>query len=143
MEARHNVAYANMALMPGCKIMVTDACVPISNLAACLLETRKDIDESGMFAPIVGHVGDGNFHLTILLDPDDDEAITRAHALNDRMIKRVLDMGGTSSGEHGVGMGKIEYMEDEHGEGVAVMRQIKQALDPQNIMNPGKILPAG
>ncbi|MBT4934350.1 MAG: FAD-binding protein [Rhodospirillaceae bacterium] len=142
-EARHNVAYANMALMPGCKIMVTDACVPISNLAACLLETRKDIDESGMFAPIVGHVGDGNFHLTILLDPDDDEAITRAHALNDRMIKRVLDMGGTSSGEHGVGMGKIEYMEDEHGEGVAVMRQIKQALDPQNIMNPGKILPAG
>ncbi|MBC8268605.1 MAG: FAD-binding protein [Rhodospirillaceae bacterium] len=141
-EARHNAAYANMALRPGCKIMVTDACVPISKLATCLLETRRDIDESGMLAPIVGHVGDGNFHLTILLDPEDDNAITRAHALNDRMIRRVLEMGGTCSGEHGVGVGKMEYMEDEHGEGVAVMRQIKQALDPQNIMNPGKILPA-
>ncbi|MBL6930631.1 MAG: FAD-binding protein [Rhodospirillales bacterium] len=141
-EARHNAAYANMALRPGCKIMVTDACVPISKLATCLLETRRDIDESGMLVPIVGHVGDGNFHLTILLDPEDENAITRAHALNDRMIRRVLEMGGTCSGEHGVGVGKMEYMEDEHGEGVAVMRQIKQALDPQNIMNPGKILPA-
>jgi len=141
-EARHNAAYANMALRPGCKMMVTDACVPISSLAACIIETRKDIDDSGLIAPIVGHVGDGNFHLSILIDPDNNEEITRAHALNDKMIKRVLKMGGTSSGEHGVGMGKIEYMVDEHGEGVAVMRQIKQALDPLNIMNPGKMLPS-
>jgi len=141
-EARHNAAYASMALRPGCKMWVTDACVPISNLAECILETRKDIDESGLMAPIVGHVGDGNFHLSILLDPDNAEEINSAHSLNDKMIKRVLAMGGTCSGEHGVGMGKIEYMEDEHGEGVNVMRQIKQALDPGNIMNPGKMLPA-
>jgi len=141
-EARHNAAYASMALRPGCKMWVTDACVPISNLAECILATRRDIDDSGLLAPIVGHVGDGNFHLAMILDPDDKEEIKLAHGLNDKMIKRVLAMGGTCSGEHGVGMGKIEYMEDEHGEGVNVMRQIKQALDPDNIMNPGKMLPA-
>ncbi len=141
-EARHNAAYANMALRPGCKMMVTDSCVPISNLTECLLATRKDIDDSGLIAPIVGHVGDGNFHLSILLDPDNADEIARAHALNDKMTKRVLKMGGTCSGEHGVGIGKIEYMEAEHGQGLTVMRQIKQALDPQNIMNPGKMLPA-
>lgn len=141
-QARHDAAYASMAMRPGCKIWVTDACVPISNLAECLLATRKDIDSSGLMAPIVGHVGDGNFHLSILLDPDNAEEIARAGELNDKMIKRVLKMGGTSSGEHGVGMGKIQYMVAEHGQGVAVMAQIKQALDPLNIMNPGKMLPA-
>lgn len=141
-QARHNAAYAAMALRPGCKMWVTDACVPISSLAECLLATRQDIKSSGLLAPIVGHVGDGNFHLAILVDPDNSDEIARAHELNDKMIKRVLGMGGTSSGEHGVGMGKIKYMIDEHGEGIAVMRQIKQALDPLNIMNPGKMLPA-
>ena len=140
-EARHNAAYASMAMRPGCKMMVTDACVPISQLAECILETRKDIDDSGLLAPIVGHVGDGNFHLSILLDQDDKDELKAANELNDRMIKRVLAMGGTCSGEHGVGMGKIHFMEDEHGEGISVMRQIKQALDPLNIMNPGKMLP--
>jgi len=128
-------------MRPGCKMMVTDACVPISQLAECILETRKDIDDSGLLAPIVGHVGDGNFHLSILLDQDDKDELKAANELNDRMIKRVLAMGGTCSGEHGVGMGKIHFMEDEHGEGISVMRQIKQALDPLNIMNPGKMLP--
>lgn len=141
-QARHDAAYASMALRPGCKMWVTDACVPISSLADCILETRKDIDDSGLIAPIVGHVGDGNFHLAMLLDPDNPDEVASARALNDKMIQRVLKMGGTSSGEHGIGMGKIQYMDDEHGQGVAVMRQIKQALDPQNIMNPGKMLPA-
>ena len=140
-RARHDAAYAAMALRPGCKMWVTDACVPISRLADCILQTRKDIEESGLLSPIVGHVGDGNFHLSMLLDPDNPEETTTAHNLNDRMIKQVLAMGGTCSGEHGVGIGKIDYMRDEHGEGVDVMRQIKQALDPDNIMNPGKILP--
>ena len=141
-EARHNAAYANMALRPGCKMWVTDACVPISRLTECILDTRRDVDDSGLLAPIVGHVGDGNFHLSILIDPDDQDEINAASALNERMIKRVLAMEGTCSGEHGVGVGKIKYMEDEHGEGVNIMRQIKQALDPQGIMNPGKMLPA-
>lgn len=141
-RARHDAAYAGLALRPGSKMWVTDACVPISRLAECILETRRDIDDSGMLAPLVGHVGDGNFHLAILIDPDDPDEVAAAAALNGRMIKRVLDMGGTSSGEHGVGMGKTAYMQDEHGEGVNVMRQIKQALDPANIMNPGKMLPA-
>ncbi len=140
-RARHDAAYAAISLRPGCKVMVTDACVPISNLADCILETRKDVVDSGLQAPIVGHVGDGNFHLSILLDPDNSQEIETAQALNDKMIKRVLMMGGTCSGEHGIGIGKMEYMEDEHGEGINVMRQIKQALDPQNIMNPGKMLP--
>ena len=141
-HARHNAAYANMALRPGSKRMVTDACVPISRLTECILDTRKDIDDSGLLAPIVGHVGDGNFHLSIMVDPDDPAEIKSASALNDRMIRRVLAMEGTCSGEHGVGIGKMQYMEDEHGEGVDVMRQIKQALDPQGIMNPGKMIPA-
>ena len=141
-HARHNAAYANMALRPGSKMMVTDACVPISRLTECILDTRKDIDDSGLLAPIVGHVGDGNFHLSIMVDPDDPAEIKSASALNDRMIRRVLAMEGTCSGEHGVGIGKMQYMEDEHGEGVDVMRQIKQALDPQGIMNPGKMIPA-
>ena len=114
----------------------------LSRLTECILDTRKDIDDSGLLAPIVGHVGDGNFHLSIMVDPDDPAEIKSASALNDRMIRRVLAMEGTCSGEHGVGIGKMQYMEDEHGEGVDVMRQIKQALDPQGIMNPGKMIPA-
>jgi D-lactate dehydrogenase (cytochrome) len=139
-QARHDAYYAAMALRPGCKGWATDVCVPISELTECLLETRKDIDKSGIMAPIVSHAGDGNFHLVFLIDTDNPDEMARASAVNDRMVTRALAVGGTCTGEHGVGYGKIELLKAEHGEAVSVMRQIKLALDPDNIMNPGKIL---
>lgn len=139
-QARHDAYYAALALRPGAKGMATDACVPISRLAECLLETRKDIDENDLLAPIVGHVGDGNFHLCMIMDPDDNDEVARVNAVNERMIMRALAMGGTCSGEHGVGYGKMDFLVAEHGEAVSVMRAIKTALDPNNIMNPGKIV---
>ncbi len=139
-QARHDAYYAGLALVPGKKGIATDACVPISRLAECLLETRRDIDESGLVAPIVGHVGDGNFHLIILVDPDDPDEMRDAYALNDRLINRTLALGGTCTGEHGIGQGKVQFLAAEHGEAVSVMRTLKSALDPDNIMNPGKIL---
>ena len=120
--------------------MATDVCVPISRLAECITETKKDIDDSGLLAPIVGHVGDGNFHLVLLIDPDDEEEMARCTALNERMVMRALAMDGTCTGEHGVGYGKIDFLTAEHGEGVSVMRAVKTALDPSDIMNPGKIV---
>ena len=140
-QARHDAYFANLALKPGAQGWATDVCVPISRLAECILETRKDIDETGVLAPIVGHVGDGNFHLTFLIDPDDPQEMAKAEGVNERMVMRALAMGGTCTGEHGVGTGKMRFLQAEHGEAVAVMRQVKQALDPDNIMNPGKILP--
>lgn len=139
-QARHDAYYAAMALRPGCKGWATDVCVPISELTECLLETRKDIDKSGILAPIVSHAGDGNFHLVFLVDTDNPDEMARASAVNDRMVMRALAVGGTCTGEHGVGYGKLEFLKAEHGEAVSVMRQIKIALDPDNIMNPGKIL---
>ncbi len=139
-QARHDAYYAGLALRPGSKGIATDVCVPISRLADCILQTKADISESGLIAPIVGHVGDGNFHLVIVVDPDDAEEMARAEALNERLVMRALAMDGTSTGEHGVGYGKIGFLEAEHGEGISVMRDLKRALDPQNIMNPGKIL---
>jgi len=139
-QARHDAYYAALALRPGCKGWPTDVCVPISRLAECVIETRKDIDNSGLLAPIVGHVGDGNFHLIFILDPDNEAEIARAAEVNERMVRRALAMGGTCTGEHGVGYGKIEMLKTEHGEAVSVMRQIKTALDPENLMNPGKIV---
>ncbi len=139
-QARHDAYYAALALRPGAKGIATDVCVPISQLAACILETREDIAESGLLAPIVGHVGDGNFHLVFVIDPDDADEVARAEAVNDRMVARALAMDGTCTGEHGIGYGKIDFLVEEHGEAVSVMRAIKQALDPQNIMNPGKIV---
>ncbi len=138
-QARHDAYYAGLALRPGGKGIATDVCVPISRLAECIVETQADIDESGLIAPIVGHVGDGNFHLVIVVDPDDADEMSRAEALNDRMVARALSMDGTCTGEHGVGYGKIGFLEAEHGTGLSVMRDIKKALDPNNIMNPGKI----
>ncbi len=138
-QARHDAYYAAMALRPGCRGWATDVCVPISELTGCLLETRKDIDASGLLAPIVSHAGDGNFHLVFLIDTDNPDEMERARAVNDRMVTRALAVGGTCTGEHGVGYGKIELLKAEHGEAVSVMRQIKTALDPDNIMNPGKI----
>lgn len=139
-QARHDAYYAGLALRPNSKGIATDVCVPISRLADCILETQKDIAESEIIAPIVGHVGDGNFHLVMVIDPDDADEMARAEALNDRMVQRALDMDGTCTGEHGVGYGKIGYLKAEHGEGISVMRDIKHALDPKNIMNPGKII---
>ena len=139
-QARHDAYYACLALDPGKKGIATDACVPISRLAECILETRADIDQSGFVAPIVGHVGDGNFHLVILVDPDDADEMHRAHELNDRLIHRTLAYGGTCTGEHGVGQGKMQFLVAEHGEAVSLMRTLKTAFDPQNIMNPGKIV---
>jgi len=138
-QARHDAAYAAMALRPGAKPWFTDVCVPISNLAECILETRKDIDDSILIAPILGHVGDGNFHLGLLINPDDEQEFAAAEYINRRMIQRAIDMGGTCSGEHGIGYGKKEFMEAEHGAALDVMRDIKRTLDPDNIMNPGKV----
>ena len=139
-QARHDAYYAGLALRPGAKGWATDVCVPISRLAECILETKRDIEESGLLAPIVGHVGDGNFHLVYVIDPDDAAEVARAAAHNERMVLRALAMGGTCTGEHGVGYGKLEFLQAEHGEAVAVMRQVKQALDPDNLMNPGKVV---
>ncbi len=139
-QARHDAYFANLALRPGAKGWATDVCVPISRLAECILETRRDIDETGVLAPIVGHVGDGNFHLTFLVDPDDPKEMAKTEGVNERMVMRALAMGGTCTGEHGVGTGKMRFLQAEHGEALAVMRQVKLALDPDNIMNPGKIL---
>lgn len=140
-QARHDAYYAAIALRPGCKGWPTDVCVPISRLAECILETRKDIDERGIITPIVGHVGDGNFHLVFVVDPNNPEEMETAREVNQRMVIRALEMGGTCTGEHGIGYGKIEFLKTEHGEeAISVMRQIKNALDPAGLMNPGKIL---
>jgi D-lactate dehydrogenase (cytochrome) len=141
-QARHDAHYANMALRPGARAWPTDVCVPISRLAECIAETRADIAQSGMLAPIVGHVGDGNFHVDFVLDPDDPRDVNEARRLNDRLVARALAMDGTCTGEHGVGFGKIGYLRDEHGEGLDLMRDLKRSIDPHNLMNPGKIFSA-
>jgi len=140
-EARHNAALSTFTLRPGSSMIATDVCVPISRLAECVGETQHDIAELRLVAPIVGHVGDGNFHLTLLVDMDDADEIKRAKMLSERLVERALSMDGTCTGEHGVGQGKMKYLLAEHGaEAMAVMASIKRALDPQNIMNPGKIV---
>ncbi len=137
--ARHDVTYANKALRPGCEIWATDVCVPISKLTQCILETKADLKQSFLIAPLVGHVGDGNFHLGFLINRDDPAELAEAERLNERLILRALALDGTCTGEHGIGLGKQKFLVAEHGEAVTVMRQIKQALDPLNILNPGKI----
>ncbi|MCX7235164.1 MAG: FAD-binding protein, partial [Burkholderiales bacterium] len=140
-KARHDVTYANKALRPGCEIWATDVCVPISRLAECILQTKEDLRHSFLTAPLVGHAGDGNFHLGFLIMRDDPAELAEAERLNERLVMRALAMDGTCTGEHGIGLGKRKYLLAEHGEGVSVMRQIKQVLDPHNLMNPGKIFP--
>lgn len=140
-QARHDAHYANMQLRPGAKAWPTDVCVPISRLADCIAETRRDIEEFGLLAPIVGHVGDGNFHVDMVLDPEDTEEVGRAVALNERLIARALEMEGTCTGEHGVGYGKIDKLAAEHGDALDVMRSLKRTIDPLNLMNPGKVVP--
>ncbi|MBM3818105.1 MAG: FAD-binding protein [Acidimicrobiia bacterium] len=138
-HARHNAFYAALALRPGSKAWTTDVCVPISRLAACVLETKRDLQQSTLVATLVGHVGDGNFHVIFALDADNPAELAEATQINGRLVKRALAMGGTCSGEHGVGIGKMEYLREEHGDAVDVMRAIKRALDPDNRMNPGKM----
>jgi D-lactate dehydrogenase (cytochrome) len=135
-QARHDAYWAARALRPGAELLTTDVCVPISALAACVVETRADVDRLGLIAPIVGHVGDGNFHVMPLIVPEERAT---ARAFVDRLVERALKFEGTCSGEHGVGEGKIAYLAAEHGLGVGVMIAIKKALDPLNILNPGKI----
>ena len=141
-EARHNAAFATFTLRPGSSMIPTDVCVPISRLAECVAATQRDIAESKLIAPIVGHIGDGNFHLTLLIDRDDPGEVATAKAFGERLIERALAMDGTCTGEHGVGQGKMKYLLSEHGPAaLAAMRSIKQAFDPLDIMNPGKIVP--
>jgi D-lactate dehydrogenase (cytochrome) len=139
-KARHDALYASIALRPGSKAFITDVCVPISALADCLSQTKKELDASELIAPIVGHVGDGNFHIAFILKPGDAAELEEARRLNERLVERALALGGTCTGEHGIGAGKIEAAEREHGEAIEVMRSIKQALDPDGLMNPGKVL---
>ncbi|MEO8740338.1 MAG: FAD-linked oxidase C-terminal domain-containing protein [Casimicrobiaceae bacterium] len=140
-KARHAAYYAALAFRPGMSAFATDACVPISRLADCIMETKKDIEHSGLTAPILGHVGDGNFHLVVLFDPRVAEQRARAEALAKAVSMRAIAMGGTCTGEHGIGWHKLDVLVQEHGEAVDSMRAIKRALDPDNIMNPGKTVP--
>jgi len=143
-EARHHALLASLALAPGSKAMTTDVAVPVSELAGAIEHARRALDESGLRGGIVGHVGDGNFHLAFLLDPDDAGAIAQAEALNSRLVDDALARGGTCTGEHGIGFGKLEYLAREHGDLLPLMRGIKDLLDPAGIMNPGKVVaPAG
>ncbi len=139
-KGRHDAYYAALAMRPGSTGWATDVCVPISRLAECIAETKSDLDQSELISVMLGHVGDGNYHVAFILDPDKPEEFAEASRLNDRMVRRAIAMEGTCTGEHGIGSGKIDFLIAEHGEGVDVMRQIKHALDPDNIMNPGKIL---
>jgi D-lactate dehydrogenase (cytochrome) len=139
-KARHEVTYANLAFRPGHAMIGTDACVPISRLVQCIEESLDDVARSGLVAPLAGHVGDGNFHLGILYDPKRDGDRGRAEALAESVAQRAIRLGGTCTGEHGIGRHRIHQLHAEHPEGIALMRAIKQALDPRGVMNPGKML---
>ncbi|HEX4327052.1 MAG TPA: FAD-linked oxidase C-terminal domain-containing protein [Burkholderiales bacterium] len=139
-QARHDAYFACLQLQPGSRIISTDVCVPISRLAECLAETEKDIAASGRLVPVLGHIGDGNFHLCIVVNPESDTDLHAAEEMNQRLVHRAIAMEGTCTGEHGIGMGKLEFLREEHGNSVDVMLMVKQALDPDNIMNPGKVV---
>lgn len=139
-QARHDAAYAAKALRPGCENWATDVCVPISHLADIITFIRAEAEKSFLPAPILGHVGDGNFHMALVVDRNQPEEIAEAERLNRLLVTKALELGGTCTGEHGIGLGKMEFLQMEHGEGVVVMSAIKHALDPHNIMNPGKLL---
>jgi len=140
-KARHDAYYAALALRPGSQALTTDVCVPVSRLADCIVETQRDTAGSFLKSTLVGHVGDGNFHVLFLIDPSRSQEVEEARRLSDRIVVRALDMGGTCTGEHGVGFGKLPFMAREHGEALAVMGAIKAALDPLNLLNPGKVVP--
>jgi D-lactate dehydrogenase (cytochrome) len=139
-KMRHNVAYSMLALNPGSRALTTDICVPISRLAEAVARSRADIDDSPLIGAIVGHVGDGNFHCGYLVDPANADEVKEAKRLARKLNKMALELGGTVTGEHGVGIGKKEYMVEEHGDAYAIMGDIKRMLDPKNILNPGKMV---
>ena len=140
-QARHNAYFALLQLRPGCRAISTDCCVPISHLAEILLATKADCEQQQLTHSIIGHVGDGNFHVQMMVDPNDPADIARAEGVNARMVERPIAMDGTCTGEHGVGLHKMDFLIQEHGEGaIDTMRSIKHALDPNNILNPGKII---
>lgn len=140
-EARHNLAYAFIHAFPGKKMMLTDVCVPLSELTGAVEKAREVIDAAGLDGAVLGHIGDGNYHTLVLIDPNDPVEVERAEAVNKAIVEYALARGGTCTGEHGVGTGKMKYQFQEHGEAVQVMKQMKQMLDPFNILNPGKVLP--
>jgi D-lactate dehydrogenase (cytochrome) len=139
-KARHDALFAALALRPGSRAWTTDVCVPISRLADCIVQTQADHAGAPFPVCLVGHAGDGNFHLLYVLDPASPTELDAAARLNDRLVRRALEMGGTCTGEHGIGYGKMAFLEAEHGHGVEIMRAIKRALDPDNRMNPGKVV---
>jgi D-lactate dehydrogenase (cytochrome) len=139
-HARHNAYFASLALRPGARAITTDVCVPISRLAECIDATNADLAGTEIISTIVGHVGDGNFHVMMLIDPEASDEMSAAGAIHERLVKRALSMDGTSTGEHGIGLGKMSYLEDELPAAVEVMRQIKETLDPEWILNPGKVV---
>jgi D-lactate dehydrogenase (cytochrome) len=139
-HARHNAYYAALALRPGAKGWTTDVCVPISRLADCILRAKEDQAGAPFPIPLVGHAGDGNFHMIYVLDPSREDEIALARRLSRQLVGHALAMGGTCTGEHGVGTGKLEYLDAEHGPALDVMRAIKRTLDPDNRMNPGKMV---
>lgn len=139
--ARHNAFFAMLQMRPGARAITTDCCVPISRLAECVLDTQADCEKNGMVYSIIGHVGDGNFHVVMMVDPDDPAEVAKAEGVNARMVARAISMDGTCTGEHGVGLHKMDILVQEHGEGaIETMRVLKRAFDPKNILNPGKIL---
>ena len=142
-RARHSVHYAMQSMRPNGRIWSTDVCVPISALTRCIAETAEDVARVSFFVGMVGHVGDGNFHLGMVVDPGNAAELVEAEALNERVVERAIALEGTCTGEHGIGSGKIKFMPLEHGAALGVMHLVKQALDPLGLMNPGKILPQG
>jgi D-lactate dehydrogenase (cytochrome) len=140
-HVRHNTHYATQAMRPGGRVWSTDVCVPLSQLTELVRITHEDVQDASFFVATVGHVGDGNFHLGLIIDPHDPDELAEAAAINDRLVRRAIALDGTATGEHGVGTGKRKFMALEHGAGLGVMRAIKQALDPLGILNPGKVLP--
>jgi len=140
-QARHNAYFACLQLRPGARAFSTDVCVPISRLTECIVETQKDAASRKIPSPILGHVGDGNFHMVLLVDPDDPADVAEALAINERVVNRALAMEGTCTGEHGIGFGKMKSLQKEHGEAIELMSALKRAFDPENLMNPGKMVP--
>jgi D-lactate dehydrogenase (cytochrome) len=139
-KARHDAYFACVALRPGCRVLSTDVCVPISRLAACIAETEAEVKAAPFPIMLVGHVGDGNFHLGMNIDPNDASEVALAESINRRMVERAIAMDGTCSGEHGIGLGKMDFLEREHASDIALMRTLKRAMDPHNLFNPGKLL---
>ncbi len=139
-HARHHAYHASIALRPGCRVMSSDVCVPMSRLNACVQSVREDVAQSRLMAPLVGHIGEGNFHMQFLVDPEDEGEIAEARRLHERLVNKALAFGGTCTGEHGVGIGKRKYLEAEYGDAFGLLKRIKRTLDPGNIMNPGKVI---